>query len=154
MIRVAVQYAGNGELERTGRPLLPAPRIRELARASLAAARLEGEGQLTVRMVQEEESRELNRTWRGSDRPTNVLAFEADRKLGEIGDVVICLPLACSEAGDRGTAPGARLAHLVVHGCLHLAGLDHLQPRQARAMEALESRVLTEAGWPDPWAEE
>lgn len=150
MIRVAVQYASNCGLELAAK--LSGARIRRLVRASLADHA--GGGEVTVRMVEEAESRELNRTWRGIDRATNVLAFPADRALGEIGDIVICLPLARSEALERGCAPAAHLAHLVVHGCLHLAGHDHQEPEQAQSMESLESRLLRQAGWPDPWAGE
>lgn len=150
MIEVAIQkvsepgFDPDAELSSAG--------IRALVRSSLA--RFMREGAVTVRLVEETESRDLNRKWRGVDRPTNVLAFPSDRDLGEIGDIVICLPLVCSEAGGRGSTPAAHLAHLVVHGCLHLAGLDHHEPQQTRAMESLESELLTQAGWPDPWAEE
>lgn len=148
MIQVAIQDASGlvpeAELSGAG--------IRKLVRNSLA--RFTREGAVTVRLVEEAESRKLNRRWRGVDRPTNVLAFPSDRKLGEIGDIVICMPLVRSESVGRGSTPGAHLAHLVVHGCLHLAGLDHHDPEQIRAMESLESELLTQAGWPDPWAEE
>ena len=148
MIEVAVQDASDlvpdAELSGAG--------IRKLVRSSLG--RFTREGAVTVRLVEEAESRELNRRWRGVDRPTNVLAFPSDRELGEIGDIVICMPLVRSESGGRGSTPGAHLAHLVVHGCLHLAGLDHHDPEQGRAMESLESELLTQAGWPDPWAGE
>lgn len=148
MIQVAIQDVSDlvpeAELSGAG--------IRKLVRSSLA--RFNRKGAVTVRLVEEAESRELNRRWRGVDRPTNVLAFPSDRELGEIGDIVICMPLVRSESGGRGSTPGAHLAHLVVHGCLHLAGLDHHDPEQARAMESLESELLTQAGWPDPWAGE
>ena len=150
MIQVGVQYAGVGSPEPGGE--LSSTVIRRLVRASLADFSQDGE--VTVRLVEEQESRELNRKWRGIDRPTNVLAFPSDRNVGEIGDIVICLPLVHSQAGARGSTPAAYFAHLVVHGCLHLAGLDHQEPQQSRAMESLESEVLTQAGWPDPWSEE
>ena len=148
MIRVAIQDASGLDPEAE----LSGAGIRKLVRSSLA--RFTREGAVTVRLVQEAESRELNRRWRGADRPTNVLAFPSDRALGEIGDIVICMPLVRSEATGRGSTPAAHLAHLVVHGCLHLSGLDHQDPEQTRAMESLESELLTQAGWPDPWAEE
>ena len=150
MIRVTVQYAGAGDAEPGG--ALSSTAIRTLVRASLADFGEQGE--VTVRLVEEQESRELNRKWRGIGRPANVLAFPSDRALGEIGDIVICMPLVRSEASARGCTAAAHLAHLVVHGCLHLAGLDHQQPQQSRAMESLESDLLTQAGWPDPWSEE
>ena len=150
MIRVAVQHAADCGAEPHGQ--LSGSVIRRLVRASLEE--FASEGAVTVRLVEEAESHELNREWRGADRPTNVLAFPADRSLGEIGDIVICLPLVRSEALERGCAPAAHLAHLVVHGCLHLAGHDHQEPEQAEIMESLESKLLEQAGWPDPWAGE
>ena len=150
MIRVSVQYAGAGGTEPGGE--LSSTAIQTLVRASLADFAEQGE--VTVRLVEEQESRELNRKWRGIDRPTNVLAFPSDRAVGEIGDIVICLPLVRSEACARESTAAAHLAHLVVHGCLHLAGLDHQEPQQSQAMESLESDLLTQAGWPDPWSEE
>lgn len=150
MIRVAVQYASDCGAGTAAE--VPEGGIRKLVRACMAE--LAAEGEVTVRLVEAPESSALNRRWRGIDRPTNVLAFPADRSLGEIGDIVICLPLVRSEAQERGCAPAAHLAHLVVHGCLHLAGHDHQEPKQAEIMESLESRLLAQAGWPDPWAGE
>lgn len=150
MIRVLVQVAPDLDSETPHE--LSAREIRKLARASLAG--YAGDGHVTVRLVGEAESRELNRNWRGINRPTNVLAFSADPATGEIGDIAICLPLLRAEAAARETEPGAHLAHLVVHGCLHLAGLDHDRPHEARAMEALESELLARSGWRDPWAGE
>lgn len=150
MVRVSVQFAPDGDGEPPGE--LSARKIRKLVRASLAGHAENGD--VTVRLVGEAESRELNRRWRDIDRPTNVLAFSADPLSGEIGDIVICLPIVRAEAADRMTEAGAHLAHLVVHGCLHLAGLDHDGPQRARRMEALESELLERAGWRDPWAEE
>lgn len=150
MIRVSIQVArdlGGESLQE-----LSATEMRRLVQASLAG--YAGDGDVTLRLVGKAESRELNRKWRGNGRPTNVLAFPADPATGEIGDIVICLPLARAEAADRRTEPAAHLAHLVVHGCLHLAGLDHDRPRKARAMEALESELLARSGWRDPWAGE
>ena len=150
MIRVSVQIAPG--LESESLQELSAREIRKLVRASLA--NYAGDGHVTVRLVAKAESRELNRKWRAIDRPTNVLAFSADPATGEIGDIVICLPVVRAEAADRGTEPDAHLAHLVVHGCLHLAGLDHDRAQQARSMEAMESELLARAGWRDPWAGE
>ena len=151
MIQVAVQYAAG--CDGAGREAeLSGAAIRELVRSSLAEFAASGE--VTVRLVEEAEGRELNRTWRGVDRPTNVLAFAADRAVGEIGDIVICLPVVRREARQRGCEAAAHLAHLVVHGCLHLAGHDHQEPKQTQAMESRESKLLEQAGWPDPWARE
>lgn len=150
MIRLTVQDASDFRAQPD--EWLPVAAVRELVRASLTPYR--GDGEVTLRLAGEDESRKMNRKWRGIDRPTNVLAFPADHATGEIGDIVICLPLVRSQAIDRGTTPAAHLAHLIVHGCLHLAGHDHGEPARARSMESLESELLTRAGWPDPWAAE
>lgn len=112
-------------------------------------------GELTIRIVAETESRDLNRRYRGLDRPTNVLSFPLDAPPGVpmevLGDLVICAPLVHREARDQGKSTESHWAHLVVHGVLHLLGHDHAQPEEARRMEALETRILTRLGYGDPY---
>jgi len=101
--------------------------------------------------------RALNRTYRGKDRPTNVLSFpfqpppgaEQDRCLG---DVVLAVETVAREAGEQGIAPVHHLQHLVVHGLLHLLGFDHENDAQAEAMECLEVQILSALGIADPHA--
>ncbi|MBM4196112.1 MAG: rRNA maturation RNase YbeY [Gammaproteobacteria bacterium] len=107
-------------------------------------------GAVTLRLTGWAESRRLNRRWRGKDRSTNVLAFPAGVS-GELGDLIICLPLVHREAREQGKTALAHLAHLVVHGTLHLLGHDHDNPGPARKMEALETRLLRRLGFPDPY---
>ena len=104
-----------------------------------------------------EEGAELNSTWRHRKGPTNVLAFpgpveslppEVPR---EYGDLVICLPVVVQEAVAQGKAPVQHLAHLVVHGTLHLVGYTHDGEADACRMEALETQVLAGLGIPDPY---
>lgn len=129
--------------------------IRGWAQAAYAAAGGTRGLQLTVRIVDEAESRALNRRYRHRDRPTNVLSFPfealpgAPRRL--LGDVVICAPVVEREAGEQGKPVPAHWAHLVIHGVLHLCGHDHQQEPQARAMESVETRVLEQIGFPDPY---
>ena len=112
-------------------------------------------GELAVRIVDEAESRELNRTYRGKDRPTNVLSFPMPAPPGvpvqSLGDLVICAPLVAREAQEQGKSLEAHWAHLVVHGVLHLLGHDHERPEAAEAMEALEVRILAGLGYPNPY---
>lgn len=119
-----------------------------------AAAGPEG-GELTIRIVDEEESRALNRDYRGRDRPTNVLSFPLDAPPGVplriLGDLVICAPVVAREAREQGKPEEAHWAHLVVHGVLHLRGHDHQRPEEARRMEAEEVRILAELGFGDPY---
>lgn len=133
---------------------IPDPRrIRRWARAALAGRR--GPHELTVRVVGEREGCDLNRRWRGRGHATNVLSFPAGAAPGGLlGDIAVCAPVVAREARAQGKAPAAHYAHLVVHGVLHLLGHDHEREREARAMEALERRILASLGYPDPYAVE
>lgn len=113
--------------------------------------------ELTIRIVDEAEGRELNRTWRGKDYATNVLSFPAEIPDGLLdipllGDLVICAPVVAREAAEQGKRAEAHWAHLVIHGCLHLLGYDHIDDAEAEEMEALERQLLAELGHPDPYA--
>lgn len=112
-------------------------------------------GALTLRLVGLEEGADLNSTWRNKAGPTNVLAFPGPRLQAgdpvEYGDLVICLPVVGLEAAKQGKDPGHHLAHLVVHGTLHLLGYTHDDPATAAQMEALETRILAGLGIPDPY---
>jgi len=108
----------------------------------------------TVRIVDEEESRNLNRHFRGIDSPTNVLAFPSDTELLDydcLGDLIICAPVVIAEAEAQGKTGEAHWAHLVVHGMLHLQGFDHQNDKQARQMEVLEIRILDTLGYTNPY---
>ena len=109
-----------------------------------------------IRVVGEVESAELNSRYRGKQGPTNVLSFPAELPAGVpaemLGDLVICAPVVVREANEQGKRPEAHWAHLVVHGCLHLAGYDHEDEAQAAEMEPLETAILAKMGYPDPYA--
>ncbi len=113
--------------------------------------------ELTIRIVDEAEGRELNLTWRGKDYATNVLSFPAEIPEGLLdipllGDLVICAQVVAREAGEQGKSLDAHWAHLTLHGCLHLLGYDHIDDDEAEEMEALERQLLAELGYPDPYA--
>ena len=141
-----------------------APSQVELSR--WAAAALEGRrerAELTIRVVGEEEGRELNRRYRGQDRPTNVLSFpfdapswiDADDPIHDLlGDLVICADLVRREAQEQGKPVAAHWAHLVVHGVLHLLDYDHLTEDEATQMEGLETAILGGLGFPSPYQPE
>jgi probable rRNA maturation factor len=129
--------------------------LKRWARHALAA---EVRGELTLRIVDEGESAELNSRYRGKKGPTNVLSFAAeapaaaDGELLPVGDLVICAEVVEREAREQGKAPAAHWAHMVVHGALHLQGYDHETVRDASLMEARERALLAELGFPDPYS--
>jgi probable rRNA maturation factor len=148
-LELDVQLAAEASL------LPPGADFEAWVRAALRGAAGEG-GALSLRLVGVEEGAELNSTWRHKDGPTNVLAFPGPGGLPagmprEYGDLVICLPVVLREAAEQGKAPVNHLAHLVVHGTLHLLGYTHEGEADAGRMEALETRVLAGLGIADPY---
>jgi probable rRNA maturation factor len=129
------------------------------------AARMAGgaRGEIAIRIVDEQESQDLNRDYRGKDKPTNVLSFpfempddlpealHAELGDGIIGDIAICAPVVAREAVEQGKPAEAHWAHMVVHGVLHLLGHDHVDDAGAEIMEALEIRVLDHLGFANPY---
>lgn len=116
-----------------------------------AKATFSGAATVTMRFVDEEESQHLNDTYRGKNKPTNVLSFPyEDEPL--TGDIVFCPSVIYSEAAQQGKTVTAHMAHLVVHGMLHLMGYDHLNHRDAKEMESLETKILAELGFANPYA--
>jgi len=111
--------------------------------------------ELSIRIVDEAESAELNSHYRGKQGPTNVLSFLAELPAGVpvplLGDLVICAPLVVREAREQGKPAEAHWAHLVVHGCLHLLGFDHEDEAEAVEMESLERAILAGLGYADPY---
>ena len=92
----------------------------------------------------------LNARDRGKNKPTNVLTFEPMRGFAG-GDIVLALETVRREAAAQGRSPAHHLAHLVVHGALHLRGHDHHLAGEARRMEMEEARILHRLGVPNPW---
>ncbi|MBV9749614.1 MAG: rRNA maturation RNase YbeY [Acetobacteraceae bacterium] len=121
------------------------PRAERVAwRAALAAG-----GTGTVLLASDRAVRVLNRRHRGRDKPTNVLSFPGEENGG--GDLALALGTVLREARTARRRPAHHLAHLVVHGALHLQGHDHLHPGEARRMEMEEARLLHRLGVPNPW---
>ncbi|CAM4087495.1 rRNA maturation RNase YbeY [Vreelandella rituensis] len=118
----------------------------------------EPRGELTIRFVEDDESRELNHTYRDRNKPTNVLSFlfesppEIDLPL--LGDLVICPAVVDSEASEQHKTPVHHYAHMVIHGTLHLLGYDHIEDAQAEVMEQQERDILATLGIPDPYSTE
>lgn len=127
-----------------------------LAWCALALRQRSNASELTIRLVDAEEGLQLNSTWRAKDYPTNVLSFPADIPDGLLdipllGDLVICVPVVEKEATEQHKQLTAHWAHLVIHGCLHLLGYDHIDDIEAEEMENLERQLLAEIGYPDPY---
>ena len=126
-----------------------------------AAAALSTEpGEVSIVLADDATIRLLNRNWRGIDRPTNVLSFPASshgfgqttRELGRLfGDIVIAYETIERECVEERIFFLHHLAHLTVHGFLHLVGYDHQTDAQAGAMESLESKIMRRLQMPDPY---
>lgn len=108
---------------------------------------------LCIRVVDAAEGAELNGRFRGRADPTNVLAFPAGES-DLLGDIAICAPVALQEAREQGKPLADHFAHLVIHGVLHLKGLDHETEADAVAMEAQETRLLKSLGIADPYLDQ
>ena len=142
--------------------------VTRAARAALAAAcpALDA-ATISLLLADDPMVRELNRAWRGKDAPTNVLSFPAtETKAGEtpepefagvpleLGDVALAFETCRREADAQGKSLADHVAHLTVHGVLHLLGYDHLDEAEAERMESLETRILAGLGIADPYAAE
>ena len=117
-----------------------------------ASAALVQDAAVTLRIVGEAEGRRLNREFRGKDYATNVLTFAYPEQRPLAGDIILCAPVVQQEAKAQGVDLTAHYAHLVVHGMLHLQGYDHERAAAAQLMEALESEIVTQLGYADPYA--
>lgn len=147
MIHVELQTA-------SASPHLPAEQ--DLAHWARAATRKES-AEIVLRLVDEEESAELNLRYRGKDGPTNVLSFPFEAPPGMdtdiLGDIVVCAPVVEREAEEQGKALESHWAHMVVHGVLHLQGYDHSGESEAVIMESEEIVIMNGLGFSNPYEE-
>ena len=115
----------------------------------------ERDREITIRIVDENESADLNQTYRDKKGSTNVLSFVHEDppgvETGILGDLVICAPVIQREAVEQNKKLSAHWAHMVVHGVMHLQGYDHVKTEQAEKMEAIETTVLTGLGFDKPY---
>jgi probable rRNA maturation factor len=110
---------------------------------------------VSILLTDDKAIRLLNREWRGIDKPTNVLSFpaattKASVRMPLFGDIVIAYETLKRECDDEGRIFLHHLAHLTVHGFLHLIGYDHQVEAQAEEMEGLESKIMMRMQMPDP----
>lgn len=127
--------------------------FRNWVAAALPGDRLASE--ITIRVVGFDESQALNAQYRHQDKPTNVLSFPSELppelQIPLLGDLVVCAGVVEREASEQGKSLCAHWAHMVVHGTLHLLGYDHESDTEAEEMEALETRILSQLGFPAPY---
>ena len=140
-LQLSLQFA-----DRRHRAQLPRHRVARWVRAALAAP-----GQITVRIVDADEGRRLNREYRGKDHATNVLTFDYERVPLVLADLVLCAPVVETEAAAQGLSLAAHYAHLLVHGTLHAQGHEHEDDAAAARMEARESELMRSLGFADPY---
>jgi probable rRNA maturation factor len=116
------------------------------------------DAEVTIRVVEVQESQSLNSEYRGKDKPTNVLSFEFDAppmlELNLLGDLLICKEIIEQEAIEQDKALNDHWAHMVIHGALHLLGMDHIDPDQAIEMESLEKKILATLAIDDPYRDD
>ena len=116
------------------------------------------EAEVTIRLVDEAESNQLNLTYRGKDKPTNVLSFPFECPPGVelplLGDLIICRQVVEREANEQNKPLLAHWAHMVVHGSLHLLGYDHIDDEEAEEMEALEVEFMQALGFDNPYQDD
>ena len=120
----------------------------------VAGARLAKDCELCIVFCDDAEIRGLNATWRGQDKPTNVLSFPTPGALATkplLGDIVIAFETVAREAREQDKSLADHASHMIIHGFLHLIGYDHETPAEAEAMEALERRVAETLGIRDPY---
>jgi probable rRNA maturation factor len=113
---------------------------------------LDGDAEITVRIVDTEEGQLLNRDYRHKDYATNVLTFDYAQAPQVMADLVLCAPVVAREAAEQGKTLQAHYAHLLVHGALHAQGWDHEgSEADAQAMEAQETAILARLGFANPY---
>lgn len=138
-------------------------RVEESLRAAFAETDFasylddDAESELSLLLSDDAHVRDLNKTYRGKDRPTNVLSFPGEKAVAGLpihfGDIIIAYDVVMREAEEQKKAPINHLLHLCVHGCLHLLDYDHIRDDDAEIMENLERQILKTLGISDPYAD-
>jgi probable rRNA maturation factor len=146
-LTLSVQYA-----DTRLRDVITRPSIRRWVQAALFAP-----AELTIRFVDAEEGRELNREYRTKDYATNVLTFaynegeDVDPEAPTQADIILCTDVLEKEAQEQKKPLEQHAAHLIVHGVMHAQGYDHESDEEAAEMEALEIEILEALGYPNPY---
>ena len=146
-LQLSLQFGPSAEAA-AHRELLSRSRVTRWIRHALAV-----DAEITVRIVDAEEGRKLNREYRKKDYATNVLTFDYQQEPSVMADLVLCAPVVESEAQEQNKSLEEHYAHLLVHGTLHAQGWDHeTSEADAEEMEAYETDILQELGFEDPYA--
>ena len=135
------------------------PAEKDLQQWATAAFLGDGNAQVSLTVVDAEESRQLNKNYRHKDKPTNVLSFPMDMpdQLAQtldqclLGDLVVCAAVVDEESRQQHKKTEAHWAHMLVHGMLHLQGYDHIEDDEAEKMEQLEIKILNQLGFENPY---
>lgn len=146
----------NASLDQDG---LPSEETLELwAQKALEIGGRTADAELTVRLVEPQEIQSLNALYRHIDKPTNILSFPfecpEEVELPLIGDLIVCMQVLRREAEEQGKSVEEHFAHLIVHGCLHLIGYDHIEPQDAKIMEPLEVKAVMALGYDNPYKDD
>ncbi len=146
-LTLSLQF-GRFEGAATHRAALPRHKVTRWIRHALAL-----DAEITVRIVDEDDGRQLNRDYRHKDYATNVLTFDYAQEPMVLADLVLCAPVVEREAREQHKSLEEHYAHLLVHGALHAQGWDHETSEQdAQEMEAYETAILQGLGYADPYA--
>ncbi|MPN30413.1 Endoribonuclease YbeY [bioreactor metagenome] len=146
-LQLSLQFGPSAEAA-AHRELLSRSRVTRWIRHALAV-----DAEITVRIVDAEEGRKLNREYRQKDYATNVLTFDYQQEPTVMADLVLCAPVVEREAQEQNKSLEEHYAHLLVHGTLHAQGWDHeTSEEDAEEMEAYETDIMKEMGYEDPYA--
>ena len=147
-LQLSLQFGPSAEAA-AHRELLSRSRVTRWIRHALAV-----DAEITVRIVDAEEGRKLNREYRQKDYATNVLTFDYQQEPTVMADLVLCAPVVEREAQEQNKTLEEHYAHLLVHGTLHAQGWDHeTSEEDAEEMEAYETDIMKEMGYEDPYAQ-
>ncbi|MDN5507104.1 MAG: rRNA maturation RNase YbeY [Comamonas sp.] len=147
-LQLSLQFGSSTEAA-AHRELLSRSRVTRWIRHALAV-----DAEITVRIVDAEEGRKLNREYRQKDYATNVLTFDYQQEPSVMADLVLCAPVVEREAQEQNKTLEEHYAHLLVHGTLHAQGWDHeTSEEDAEEMEAYETDIMKEMGYEDPYAQ-
>lgn len=144
-LSLSLQWATRDHPEH--RACLPRHRVARWIKAALSS-----DAEIAVRIVGTEEGRQLNHQFRQKDYATNVLTFDYAQSPMVMADLILCAPVIEQEAREQGKTLAAHYAHMLVHGTLHAQGWDHIQAKEAKAMEALEATLMQRLGFANPYA--
>ena len=156
MTPLSIEISRNAEGWPEALDALAEEAVREALKQS--KAKVSGAAELSLVLTDDAGQRDLNREWRGIDKPTNVLSFPQIEPFGPvsglIGDIILARETLVREADELGVSFVDHFTHLVVHGFLHLLGYDHLDDAEALVMEGLETQILATLGVADPYSDD